>query len=146
MTIPGVTAGRRSIKQSAVRLHLQFSAFALVGLAAAAVHYGLLIGLVQGAGVPAVKAALCGYVGGGLVSYGLSRAHVFDTDRDHTDAGWRFVVVAAVGFCLTWLFMHLLHDRHGLPYLPAQVLTTGVVMVWSFVAHKFWTFAGAPLS
>ena len=129
-----------------MRIHLQFSAFALVGLAAAVVHYGLLIGLVQGAGRAAVPAALCGYVGGGLVSYGLSRAHVFATDRGHLEAGWRFVAVAAVGFCCTWLCMSLLHDRLGLHYLLAQAATTGVVMVWSFLAHKFWTFGGAPLS
>jgi putative flippase GtrA len=129
-----------------VRLHLQLSAFALVGLAAAVVHYGLLIGLVQGAGWAAVPAALSGYVGGGLVSYGLSRAHVFATDRGHLDAGWRFVVVVGVGFCCTWLSMHLLHDRLGLHYLLAQAVTTGAVMVWSFVAHKFWTFGEAPLS
>ena len=40
--------------------------------------------------------------------------------------------------------MAVLIDRGGLPYLPAQVLTTGVVLVWSFVAHKLWTFDDAP--
>jgi putative flippase GtrA len=32
-------------------------------------------------------------------------------------------------------------DRLGLPYLPAQLVTTGLVMGWSFLAHKLWTFA-----
>jgi putative flippase GtrA len=125
-----------------VRLHLQFSAFAVVGIAAAIVHYGLLIGLVQGAHWTPVPAALVGYVGGGLVSYFLSRAHVFATERSNLDAGWRFATVAGVGFGLTWAFMHLFVDRFGLPYLAAQIFTTGVVMIWSFVAHKFWTFGG----
>lgn len=129
-----------------MRLHLQVSAFALVGIAAAIVHYGLLGGLVEFAGWRPVPAALCGYLGGGLVSYTLSRAHVFASERDHLDAGWRFVVVAGVGFCLTWASMHLLVERVALPYLPSQVGTTGVVMIWSFLAHKFWTFRGAPLS
>jgi putative flippase GtrA len=36
--------------------------------------------------------------------------------------------------------MHRLVDRWHLPYLPAQFLTTGIVLVWSFSAQKWWTF------
>ena len=110
-----------------MRLHLQFSAFMLVGVAAMVVHYGLLIGLVQLAQVAPVPATLVGYVGGGLVSYALNRAHVFETERNHADALWRFVGVAGVGFLLTWGFMHLFVDRFGAPYIPAQIVTTGAL-------------------
>jgi putative flippase GtrA len=37
--------------------------------------------------------------------------------------------------------MHLFTDRLGAPYLPAQLVTTGIVLFWSFVANKVWTFA-----
>jgi putative flippase GtrA len=30
----------------------------------------------------------------------------------------------------------------GAPYLPAQLVTTGIVLVWSFLANKMWTFRG----
>jgi putative flippase GtrA len=36
--------------------------------------------------------------------------------------------------------MHLFVDRLGAPYLPAQLVTTGLVLVWSFLANKVWTF------
>ena len=36
--------------------------------------------------------------------------------------------------------MHVLTDRLGIAYLAAQVVTTGIVMLWSFLAHKAWTF------
>ena len=52
----------------------------------------------------------------------------------------RFTLVAAVGFGLTYVFMSLLVNRAGIPYLPAQVATTGIVMLWNFAAHKIWTF------
>ena len=61
-------------------------------------------------------------------------------DRPHDEAGWRFAVVAGVGFCLTWLCMGLLNGRLGLHYFLAQIVTTGIVLVWSFLAHKLWTF------
>jgi putative flippase GtrA len=36
--------------------------------------------------------------------------------------------------------MHLFTQRLGVPYIPAQLVTTGIVLVWSFMAHKLWTF------
>lgn len=122
-------------------LSRQFSAFVAVGLVAAVVHYGLLVGLVEGLGWAAVPATLAGYVAGGIVSYLLNRRHTYVSDRPHEEAGWRFAVVAGVGFGLTALFMHLFVDRLGAPYLPAQLVTTGIVLVWSFVANRLWTFA-----
>lgn len=118
----------------------QFSAFFGVGVIAAIVHYGLLIGLHEGAGVPVVPATLNGYVAGGIVSYLLNRRHTYASDRPHAEAGWRFALVAFVGFCLTWLLMRGLVDKLGAPYLPAQILTTGIVLVWSFFAHKLFSF------
>jgi putative flippase GtrA len=123
-----------------VSLPRQIIAFAGVGVAAAVAHYGLLIGLVELAAWSAVPATLVGYVGGGLVSYALNRRHTYRSDRPHGEAGWRFAVVAGVGFFLTFAAMALFVERLGAPYLPAQVVTTGLVLVWSFLAHKLWTF------
>lgn len=121
----------------------QFAMFIVVGVAAALVHYGVLIALVELRGVAPVPATLAGYVAGGVVSYVLNRRHTYESERPHEEAGWRFAVVAGVGFVLTSIFMYLLHDVAGLHYLAAQVLTTGVVLVWSFGAHRLWTFSEA---
>ncbi len=118
----------------------QIVAFAGVGVVAAVIHYGLLIGLVELGGWRAVPATLVGYVGGGIVSYWLNRTHTYRSDRPHEEAGWRFAAVAAVGFVLTYGAMHLLVERLHAPYLPAQVATTLAVLVWSFLAHKYWSF------
>jgi putative flippase GtrA len=118
----------------------QLLTFGGAGIAAVIVHYSALIGLVQTGTLDAVPAALCGYVAGGGVSYALNRRHTYRSDRPHQEAAWRFAVVATVGFLITWAVMHVLVDRWSLPYLLAQVLTTGLVMMWSFSAHKWWTF------
>jgi putative flippase GtrA len=122
------------------RISRQFAAFFGVGVMAAAVHYGLLILLVEGGGFHPVPATLAGYVAGGLISYALNRKHTYGSSRPHREATWRFAVVAFIGFLLTWLLMHVLTVWLSGPYLPAQVVTTGVVMLWSFVAHRIWTF------
>lgn len=124
-----------------LRLARQFVAFFGVGVAAAVAHYGLLIALVEGSGAQPVPATLAGYIAGGLVSYVLNRRHTYGSSRPHREATWRFAVVALVGFGLTWLFMHAFVEWLGAPYIPAQLVTTGIVMLWSFIAHKAWTFA-----
>lgn len=121
-------------------LFRQFSSFVVVGFIATGVHYALLIGLVELAGISAVTAALVGYGAGGTVSYGLNRRHTFRTKLPHDAAVIRFMLVAAVGFGLTYIFMSLFIHAAGIPYLLAQMATTGIVMFWSFLAHRLWTF------
>jgi putative flippase GtrA len=118
----------------------QFAAFFGVGLVAAVVHYGLLISLVEGYRMDPVPAALAGYVAGGIVSYLLNRRHTYASDRPHVEATWRFAIVAIIGFGLTWAGMAILVRGLAVPYLAAQLVTTGIVLFWSFLAHKFWTF------
>ena len=119
----------------------QFSSFVAVGFIATGVHYALLIALVEMAGLSAVPAALVGYGSGGVVSYGLNRRHVFHSSVPHPLAVPRFVLVWGLGFVLTYVFMSLLIRGAGVPYIPAQITTTGIVLFWNFLAHKIWTFA-----
>ncbi|SCY65919.1 GtrA family protein [Microvirga guangxiensis] len=123
------------------RLGRQLVIFFGAGIAAAIAHYGLLIGLVEWAGAHPVPATLAGYVAGGIISYALNRKHTYESVRPHREATWRFTVVALVGFLLTWGFMHAFVEWLDAPYLPAQLVTTGIVMLWSFIAHRTWTFA-----
>ncbi len=125
-------------------LSRQISMFAAAGIAAAIAHYGVLVGLVEWGGWDAVPATLWGYVAGGIVSYWLNRRHTYQSARPHAEAGWRFALVAAAGFGLTWISMLVLHGNLKVHYLLAQVLTTGIVLIWSFAAHKFWTFQSKP--
>jgi putative flippase GtrA len=119
----------------------QFASFFGMGLVAAVVHYGLLIALVEGGRLDPVPATLIGFIGGGIASYVLNRRLTYASERPHAEATWRFAVVAAVGFVLTGMFMYVFTHWLGAPYLPAQLVTTGIVLFWSFLANKLWTFA-----
>lgn len=119
----------------------QFRAFFGVGVAAAVVHYGALVGLVESRALTAVPATLIGYVAGGIVSYWLNDRLTYRRSRSHAEAGWRFALVAGVGFLLTYGLMSLFVGYWGAPYLAAQLVTTAIVLVWSFFAHKLFSFA-----
>lgn len=123
-----------------VRLARQFSRFFGVGLAAMVVHYGAMVLLVEAFRFDEVRAAVTGYTLGGFASYALNRKFTYDTERSHAAAAWRFAVVAAIGLLITWAFMALFNRYWGWHYVLSQLITTGIVMMWSFFAHKYWTF------
>jgi putative flippase GtrA len=142
-----------TFRPSLAPLARQFTSFFWIGLIAAAIHYGCLIGLVELAGFAPVPATLIGFALGGIASYSLNRRYTYRSERPHAEATWRFAVVAFVGFLLTWALMSFFGWHAGARfalwhvYLLAQLVTTGIVLIWSFLAHKFWTFGerGPPL-
>jgi putative flippase GtrA len=118
----------------------QLASYGGAGVLAAIAHYGVLIGLVEGFRADPVIASLIGFVAGGIVSYAVNRSLTFEATRSHGEAGWRFAIVAFGGFLITGALMHVFVKMAGLPYLPAQVITTLIVMVFTFTAHKRWSF------
>jgi putative flippase GtrA len=130
--------------QSRTPLIRQFSSFVVIGFGVAFVHYAVLIGLVEGAGVRPVPATLFGYIVGGILSYGLNFRFTYRATRSHGAAIPRFALVAGIGFLITWGIMHGLVERLAIPYLAAQVFTHGIVLMWSFLAHKSFSFRDRP--
>jgi putative flippase GtrA len=118
----------------------QLASYGGAGLLAAIAHYSVLVGLVEALKADPVIASLTGFVAGGVVSYIVNRSHTFEATRSHAQAGWRFALVAFGGFLITGALMHGFVKLAGLPYLPAQIVTTLIVMVFTFTAHKRWSF------
>ena len=124
----------------------QFVRFAGVGCMSAIGHYGLLILLVQVAHADAVLASAAGALLGAVINYFLNYHFTFQSSKKHHESIAKFIVVAAVGLGLNTLFMWIMVNLLGLHYLLSQVATTGLVLIWSFVGNRFWTFHEAPLS
>ncbi|MGF1445347.1 MAG: GtrA family protein [Pikeienuella sp.] len=118
----------------------QFVRFVGVGAIATAAHYALLIGLVTAGVLSPVPASAAGAVLGALVSYGLNRRYTFRSSRAHAAALPRFLTVAALAFLANLCLMVLLHSLAGLPYLLAQMLTTGLVLGLTFTLNRAWSF------
>lgn len=114
--------------------------FVGVGGVATIAHYSVLIALVELAGVDSTIGALAGFIAGGIVSYTLNYRWTFRSERDHAQAAPRFFSIAAVGFVLTGILMEIFTDHLHIPYLLAQMMTTGMVIVWHYLGNKLWTF------
>ena len=122
-------------------IHKQFIRFLLVGGIATALHYAILILLVQTGLARAVVASSIGFAASAVLNYSLNRHVTFRSSRPHAQAAPRFVLVACTGLGINAALLWLLHGPGSQHYLIAQVLATLGTIVWNFALNRLWTFA-----
>ncbi|MBS7538764.1 GtrA family protein [Ancylobacter lacus] len=114
--------------------------FAALGAVGTLAQYTVLVALVRGAGLGPVLASTAGFLVGGLVNYQLNRRIAFRSSKSHAEAAGKFFTVAGIGLGLNALLMTLFTRVLGLPYLPAQLLCTGLLVLWHYAGNALWTF------
>ena len=121
---------------------MQFFWYIVAGAIATAVHYSVLIGLVELLGLPAAPSAVVGALCGAGASYFLNRRLAFaGSGAGHIQALPRFIAIALLGASLNGLLVWLGVQQLGWHYLLAQALATVLVMVLTFRLNRLWTFA-----
>jgi putative flippase GtrA len=117
----------------------QFSSFLVVGIATTAVHYGVLIGLVEAWAINPVWATTAGFVTAALLSYLLNRRYTFDELPEFGPGLLKYYAAMSGGLVLNAGTMALL-TAWGFYYLLAQVIASIVALVWNFLAARFIVF------
>jgi len=125
-------------------LATQFTKFAGIGVIGTAAHYAALIFLVQLVDANAVFASSVGAIIGATVNYFLNYHFTFKSSKKHHEALTKFFSVATVGFVLNGAMMAVLTTSLEIYYLLAQIITTGMVLVWNFAGNRYWTFRDPP--
>lgn len=122
----------------------QFLAFSGAGVIGTLCHYAALVALVQAGIAGPVAATTAGFVIGALVNYALNCRYTFTGMKPHREALPRFLLVAAAGAAFNAMLMHAGVAYTGAHYLAVQLFATAMVLVWNFLANRYWTFqAGA---
>ncbi len=121
-------------------LSLQFARYAIVGVCATATQYTILILLVELFSTEAVIASTAGCIVGSVVSYFMNHRFTFKSEKRHREALWRFYSIVLVGTVLNAGLMYFGIKTLHLQYIVAQVITTGLVLIWNFSANRSWTF------
>jgi putative flippase GtrA len=117
----------------------KFGQFAVVGVAATAVQYVLLIVLVS-LKVRPVIASDIGFVASAILNYLLNYHLTFRSTKAHVESGPKFVMVATLGLLLNSIIMHVGTELIGLHHLVTQIFATGAVAIWNFTGHHLWSF------
>lgn len=122
----------------------KFITFTGVGAIGTLAHYLTMIALVQFFSAQPVIGSSAGALVGAGINYILNYTFTFKSNSDHRATLWKFMLIAAVGFTLNGIFMGIFTGMFKIYYLIAQLLTTGLVLIWNFLANHFWTFREYP--
>lgn len=118
----------------------QFINFIGAGAIATALHYSVLLILVEIFGFNVVLSSGIGALVGGITSYILNRRFTFHSNLPHSKTLPKFFVVAGFAVLLNIALMQLFTVTFSTPYLFAQILTTGLLIVVTFGLNKLWSF------
>lgn len=121
----------------------QFLCFAGIGFIGTSAHYLTLVLMVEVAGMKAVFASVLGFGVGALFNYFFNYHITFRSKKLHQEALGKFFMVALAGLLLNTLIMAMATEVFSLYYLLAQVISTGLVLIWNFTANRLWTFQEA---
>jgi len=121
----------------------QFLRYCLSGGLAAAIHFAILAGLVEAWGFNPTLATSIGFCIGTAFNYLGQYYLTFRAASAHGGTLARYVgvtlVMMGVNVALFWALTHLL----AVPYLFAQALATGVVVLCNFAVNRRYTFRQA---
>jgi len=121
---------------------MQFFWYIVAGGIATAVHYAVLIALVEWFGVFAALSSFTGALFGALVAYVANRHITFSgSNARHIQALPRFMAIALLGAVLNGALVWLGVQQLGWHYLLAQALATLLVLGLTFRLNRLWTFA-----
>jgi putative flippase GtrA len=124
----------------------QFLRFAAVGLCGTGTQYFVLWLGTEYFAASAVHASALGYLFGSVVNYWLNYLFTFKSDKSHLDAAAKYYTVVGVGWCINTGLMKLFVDLLGWQKWPAQVLTTGIGLIWNFGGSRWWAFRHKPVA
>lgn len=128
-------------------LHHQFLRFAAVGASGTLVQYSVLWAGVSCFGTGAAAAASgVGYILGSVVNYVLNYFFTFKSDKGHGEAAAKYFSLLAVGWCINTGLMWFLVHHQGWHVWLAQILATGLGLVWNFAGSRWWAFKPADAS
>ena len=114
--------------------------YGIAGVVGTGIYFAALLLLVELARTPPVPASFLATGIVAVASYLINRMFVFDTNRSHTSAFFRFVAASVWSAVVNAGLMRLAIGILGWPYLAGAVLTTAVVPPMNFAVNYLWAF------
>ncbi|ANE45512.1 hypothetical protein SY83_03370 [Paenibacillus swuensis] len=124
--------------------------YAVVGVLGTTLHFGLLLALVEWAGMHPVAGSVTGFIAVLIVSYLLNRHWTFgELNNGEARRGVfiRYGIVSGFGLLLNTVIMTATVSWLHLPYLIGQILVTLIIPIHNYLFNRYWTFQySAPSS
>lgn len=118
-----------------------FLKYCVVGVLGTAIDVAILWLLVRFGGLPVLAATSISFTVSVVNNFILNKFWTFShPSQNYRKLFIKFIIVSAGGLLLTNVFMWLFVHAIEIWYIWAKLITSGVVLVWNFLANKYWTF------
>ena len=115
--------------------------YLVVGGLGTVTHLSLLYIAVEFFAMPPLLGSCTAFIWVVIQSYFLNRNWTFQSDREHSSALPRYLVVSGIGFVGNLSIMFVMLNVFGLWYMLAQASVAVVIPVMNFLLNKYWTFS-----
>ncbi len=116
-----------------------FLRFLLVGGGATLLQYLIMAALMALCEVPAVRASTIGFLLSAIFNYWANARFTFAAQGGHRRSILRFAVTLCAGLAINALVLYAF-KKMGAAIWLAQLIATGVVLVWNYTINAIWTF------
>jgi putative flippase GtrA len=121
---------------------LRLLRFGAVGLFAGAIHYWVVIALVELTALSPLQANFGGFA---AAFWGSYLGHRYWTFADHrldraSSSFFRFLATALLGFAINHALFYLLLQHTRLPYFISLAIVVAVVAVLTYFLSRLWAF------
>jgi len=118
-----------------------FLRYVISGGTAMAVHFAVLIVLVELVGTDATLASATGFCTASLVNYTLQYYWTFKAQGAHRVTFFRYVGVTSMTLVINTVLFWFLNVHVGMGYLGAQAISISVVVGINFYINQRFTFS-----
>lgn len=119
----------------------QFFKYCLVGVSGTLIDLAALYALVEYAKFPVIPATVISFLLAVTNNFIWNKVWTFKSKSKNIRKLYiKFFIVSVFGLGLTVSSMYLLVNLAGIWYMFAKAITSGIVLIWNFLANKFWTF------
>lgn len=122
----------------------QFFRYCLVGGIAAALHFLILIGLVEFVGIAPIIATTVGFIFAVVLNYVMQYHWTFSASGPHRLKLLKFSSIAVFAMFINGGIFWLCNTLAGAPYLLSQFVATGIVVAINFRLNRHYVFSEEP--
>jgi putative flippase GtrA len=95
--------------------------------------------------LPAIPAAILGYLAGTVLQFVLCTWWVFAANARQSPLGFlAFLMLSLVGLAVTWFVILIGHEIAALPIELAKTVAVALAFTWNFLSRKYLLFRTSP--
>jgi len=117
-----------------------FGRFIGVGAVATGAQYLVLVILVEAFHMDPVLSSAIGFITSSCLNYYLNYTYTYNSTLPHSKAVPKFFITVLAGLVINTGCMFIMVSKMHLYYIVAQIVATGITLLWNFSIHSLWSF------